>query len=906
MTGIRSTTGLASGLDIGSLVDALMKADRAPAARLESRIASLQATQAGLGTLQAQLLGISSAVAALNDRNTFSSLAIQNSDSAQVAVSTKASSVAGTYQFQAIQLATSHRVVSKGYSDANSALGVTGQVTVRRGSTLSRPVKLDLLNDGQGIRRGQIQITDRSGKSATVDLRNAVTSQDVLDAINNAAVGVTASVSGGQFILEDTTGQAGAFAVTEVGSGKTAKDLGLLQSVNTDTLSGETVLRVTDQFTLNLLNDGNGLRTIADANELRVNLASGTQVEVNLDGANTVHDVLAKLNTAGETGNTFTAALVDDRIVITDNTTGTGTLSVENLSGSNAVEVLGLNRAASGNTVTGGRLVAGLNSVLLKNLRGGQGITELGSVNLTDRIGATATIDLSAAETLDDVLGSINQSSLALRAELSANGTGIVIRDTSGSTTSNLIVADAGTGTLAADLGITFDGASNQTTTTALNIQNVNTATSLDRYTLAGNRVSSGSFKITDSAGNTAIVNITATSRTVGDVLDKINASGLAVTAKLNSTGDGIELIDNSGGTGTFAVSELGGRTAADLRLTTAATTGTDGKQRINAQQAIVVNVAATDSLTTIASRISAVGGTLRATVESTGAALNGFRLALQSTTTGDGGRFQVDDSGLNLGLDTADLGRDALLRIGGQDSAATILSSSNNTFSNAVGGLDVTALKVGTSPATVVASSDTQKIQTALQSFVTSYNAYIDKAADLTKFDTATQKRGVLQGSTTPLNLQLKFNALINKVNGSPTAAVKSLADVGVRLTAGGKLTFDSSKLTTALQNNPNEVRTMFSDTNTGFAKSFKTALDQLNDATTGTLTAELNGMGKTVTSLQTRVAQYDEQLAGRRQRLELKFVRMETIISGLQSQQGTLTSLTSVLANLRASTSS
>lgn len=906
MTGIRSTTGLASGLDIGSLVDAIIKAERAPAARMESRITALQSTQAGLGQLQAQLLGMTTAVNSLNDRSTFSALSIQNSDPAQVAITTKTSSIAGTYQFQALQLATSHRATSKGYSDPASQLGMTGQITVRRGSSLSRPVKLDLLNSGQGVRRGQIQITDRSGTSATVDLRSAVTAQDVVDTINNAAVGVTASVNGGQFILSDTTGQTGTLSVTEVGSGKAAQDLGLLQSVSSSTLAGSTVLNVTDQFTLNLLNDGNGLRQVANANELRVNLASGSQVEVNLDGVSTVQDVLSKLNTAGQTGSTFTAALVNDRIVITDNTTGTGTLSVESLSGSNAAEVLGLNKSASGTTLTGGRLVAGLNSVLLKNLRGGQGIAQLGSVSLTDRTGASATIDLSGAETLDDVLSAINDSPLALQAERSANGTGIVVRDKSGSTTSNLIIADVGAGTVAADLGIAINAAADQTTATTLNLRSINEATSLDRYTLAGNRVATGSFKITDAAGNSGIVNITGSTRTVGDVLDKIRATGLAVTARLNSTGDGIELIDNSGGTGTFAVTELGGRTAADLRLTTAATTGTDGKQRISAQQAIVVNVAATDSLGGIAAKISLVGGLARASVESTGATLNGYRLAIQSTVTGDAGRFQVEESGLSLSLDTADLGRDAVLRVGGQDSAATILSSSNNTFTNAVGGLDVTALKVGTTPATVIASPDTQRIQTTLQSFVTAYNAYIDKAAELTKFDTTTQKRGTLQGSTTPLNIQLKLNALINKVTGSASSSVKSLADVGVRLSTGGKLAFDSSKLTTALQNNSSDVRTFFSDTNTGFGKSFKTALDQLNDSTTGTLTAEVNSVGKTVTQLQDRVDQFDDQLAVRRQRLELRFTRMETIISGLQSQQGTLTTLTSVLANLRASTSS
>lgn len=912
MTGIRSTTGLVSGLDIGSLVSAIITAERAPAARLETRTKNLQATQAGLGQLQAQLLGLSTSVATLSNRTTFSSLSVANSDPAQLAVSTKTTSVAGSYGFQAVQLATTHRATSKGVSDPGAALGLTGTIAIRRGGELSRPVKLDLLNDGQGVRLGQIKITDRSGAAATIDLRNAVTSADVVDAINNAGLGVTASTLGGQFLLNDTTGQSGNLTVAEVGSGKTAADLGLLQSVGASTLTGNTVLRVTDQFTLGLLNDSNGLQQKADADDLRIHLASGIDVDVNLDDVTTIAGVLSKLNAAGEDSNTFTAALVNDRIVITDNTTGSDTLAVSNLNGSNATDVFGLQTSASGNVLTGSKLISGLNTVLLKNLRGGQGIEQPGSISLTDRTGATATVDLSSAESLDEVLHAINTATtsggapLTLKAELSPNGTGIVVRDTSGSSVSNLIIADVGGGTTAANLNITIDAATNETAGTALGFRQVNEATSLAKYSPQGLRVSSGSFQIKDAAGNVQIVNITSAVKTIGDVLDRINTPGSLVTAQLNDTGDGITLIDNSGGTGTFAVTDLGGKAASDLRLTTTAVTGTDGKPRIDARQALTVDVVETDTLAGIGAKISLLGGTVRASITSTGAALNGYRLSLQSTLSGQAGRFQIDEGGLNLGFNAVDIGQDAILRVGSANASATVLTSSTNTFTDAVSGFDVTALKVGTSPATITASPDTQKIQAALQSFVNGYNAYVDTATTLTKYDTATQQRAALQGSNTPLNIQSKLNAFFNKVTGTEGAPIRSLADVGIRLTSGGKLSFDTTKLNEALRDHPAEVRTFFTDTTTGFGKTFSTALDQINNDQTGTLTAELNGVQKTITSLQLRVEEFDDRLAVRQLRLEQKFANMETILSGLQSQQSSLTTLASVLANLRNANSS
>lgn len=912
MSGIKTTTGLISGLNIGSIVDAIVNAERAPAARLESRLKDLQATQAGLGTLQAQLLSLSSASLSLSDRNTFTGLAIQNSDPAQFSVASKLNSLPGTYDLQSVQLATTHRVVSRGYSSPDAALNVAGQLVISRGGSLSRPVQLDLLNGGQGVRRGQIQLTDRSGATAKVDLRNAVTASDVVQAINASGVGVVASSQGGQFVLRDTTGQSGNLSVAEVNGGKAAADLGLVQSVAADTLTGADVLPVTSDFTINLLNDGNGLRQTTGVSDLSVNLADGSHVAVNLDGVATLGDVISKLNIAGAVGSKFSASLTNGRLVLTDNTTGSESFSVNNLSGSNAAEVFGLNAAASGNELTGKRLSAGLNSVLLRNLRGGQGIAQLGSIALTDRTGASATVDLSSAETLDDVLNGINTATasgnvrLKLQASLSDDGTGIVVRDTSGSTASNLIIADQSVGTTAANLGIAVNVSTSSIASGSLNLRRVNEATSLSTYSPRGTAVSNGGIQLTDSAGDTAVINITSDVKTIGDVLDRINAAGLPVTAQLSETGDGVELIDNSGGTGNFTVVDIGGKTAADLRLTSAAVTGGDGKPRINARQVAAVTVEAADSLSAIAAKINALGGTVRASVQATGAALNGFRLSLQSTTSGGAGQFRVTETGLNLGLATGQVGQDAVLRVGGNSPSATLLSSSANTFTNAVGGLNVTLLVAGTSSATVTASTDTAKIESALTGFVSSYNSYIGKVAELTDFDPTTQKRAALQGVNSPLALAARFSNLVNRRSGAANASIRTLADVGLRVSAGGKLTFDATKLESALNDHPDEVRALFSDTTNGFAKQFNKALDNASNTTNGTLTLETNSLKNTTDDLQKRITAFDDRLAIRRQRLEQQFSQMEATLSHLQSQQSSLTGLSSVLANLRGGTSS
>ncbi|RJP23430.1 MAG: hypothetical protein C4527_20210 [Candidatus Omnitrophota bacterium] len=91
-------------------------------------------------------------------------------------------------------------------------------------------VNVSELNDGKGIDFGSIKITDRSGKSATIDLSQVETVQDVLDAINlNTDVKVKAeiNVAGTSINLIDSSGGTGALTVEDVDGNTTATDLGL-------------------------------------------------------------------------------------------------------------------------------------------------------------------------------------------------------------------------------------------------------------------------------------------------------------------------------------------------------------------------------------------------------------------------------------------------------------------------------------------------------------------------------------------------------------------------------------------------------------------------------------------------------------------------------------------------------
>ncbi len=99
------------------------------------------------------------------------------------------------------------------------------------------------------------------------------------------------------------------------------------------------------------------------------------------------------------------------------------------------------------------RSVSTLPSKELTSLNSGAGVAR-GSIMITDKSGNTATIDLSSAKTLQDVLDAINYNTgISVTASVNRAGTGIVIQDdTSG--TGMLSISEVSGGTTAADLGI--------------------------------------------------------------------------------------------------------------------------------------------------------------------------------------------------------------------------------------------------------------------------------------------------------------------------------------------------------------------------------------------------------------------------------------------------------------------
>jgi len=179
----------------------------------------------------------------------------------------------------------------------------------------------------------------RSGtQAATVSFDQAETIEDVLNAINRTNLGAWARISADGRSLEVVNRLSGVDLYLEEGSGQAASLLGL-RTLRTDT-------RLAD------LNDGRGVRTVEGA-DLRITTASGAQIDIDLDGAVTLQDVIDRLNTAGAGRITAGLRASGNGLQVTDQTAGPETLRIEALNSSPALVDLGLDVTATGNQLQG-------------------------------------------------------------------------------------------------------------------------------------------------------------------------------------------------------------------------------------------------------------------------------------------------------------------------------------------------------------------------------------------------------------------------------------------------------------------------------------------------------------------------------------------------------------------------
>ncbi|MDI3317488.1 MAG: flagellar filament capping protein FliD [Bacillota bacterium] len=241
--------------------------------------------------------------------------------------------------------------------------------------------------------------------------------------------------------------------------------------------------------------------------------------------------------------------------------------------------------------------------------------------------------------------------------------------------------------------------------------------------------------------------------------------------------------------------------------------------------------------------------------------------------------------------------GADAQYVVQGQNMGFPQTSPTNTVaLSGALSGLTMTLTGVGT--ATITVSPNQQPFTDAVNAFVSEYNKLVGLLQkDTTLGDpSTTTDDGPLADDLAAQNMAFRLRQIVTSTVAGATP-YQSLADVGIGTTGTDNqlAVTDPSKLSAALQANPQAVLALF--TNTGGTG----VVDQLSryvDSMAGNVVNGVSGVIPSIEqSLSDQIQQISDQITAFQNRLDLErqtltqqFVAMEAAISQYQSISGWL----------------
>jgi flagellar hook-associated protein 2 len=242
-------------------------------------------------------------------------------------------------------------------------------------------------------------------------------------------------------------------------------------------------------------------------------------------------------------------------------------------------------------------------------------------------------------------------------------------------------------------------------------------------------------------------------------------------------------------------------------------------------------------------------------------------------------------------GAATVTTAQDAKVTLWAGTGAEQSISSSTNTFTGLLTGVDVTVSATTDTPQTVTIAKSATQVAAKFGSLLTSLSGVLATIASKSKVTTGTDANGnqtatggSLTGDLTvrQVNDQL-FSALSYPVGGVTTAKL------GITINQDGTYTFDQNALAAALSSDTDGSIGAALQTISG---RIATAATTASDPYTGTITAAITGDQSTAKQMTDSISDWDTRLSDRRAALETQYAGLETKLSALKSQASWLAS--------------
>jgi flagellar hook-associated protein 2 len=252
-----------------------------------------------------------------------------------------------------------------------------------------------------------------------------------------------------------------------------------------------------------------------------------------------------------------------------------------------------------------------------------------------------------------------------------------------------------------------------------------------------------------------------------------------------------------------------------------------------------------------------------------------------------------------------SEAGQNAKVQLNG-----TIITESSNTFTREGVEYDVKELYQESNntgdPITVNVSQDRSSITEDVSGFVDSFNKAIEFINNKSTVDVSegSNNSGVFAGETSVQSIKSQITSIATKRYNTATknGDIQSLADVGIELvdpltsseSQRGKLRFNESTFKSALQENPEEVRNLFTavegePSSGGDQDGMAVQMNSFVESATGSngfIATRIDGFSSEVETLNESIESQQERAQNMQSRLQQQYLRMEQQMLRLQRQ--------------------
>lgn len=283
-----------------------------------------------------------------------------------------------------------------------------------------------------------------------------------------------------------------------------------------------------------------------------------------------------------------------------------------------------------------------------------------------------------------------------------------------------------------------------------------------------------------------------------------------------------------------------------------------------------------------------------------------GVRLMLTAQQTGNAGALTLSSADSNgasfMSTSQVQAARQAHIQVDGFD-----YYGDSNTVSNAISGVTLNLQATSSSAAPLTLSYNQQAAATAVQSFVSAYNAVIQNLSTQAGYNPTTQTAGPLMANPLVQSLTRQLGTIMGSAYSGTGGSYSLMSQIGITLNGDGTLSSDSTKLTNALSADPTSVQKLFASSG-GVGTAMNNTLNGFLGVggTTGSIASATSNLQQGLTNLNQQKTALSARMQIYQTQLYAQYSALDTLMSTMKNTSSFLTQQFNALNGVASSSSS